>query len=172
MSSPAVSCVRHLIDEYRRFLRSTYRLADPKLREQFEQHISQADVLVKGPYVTLAREFAKHKTLTALLAEKVGHPDLAKFNWPFGADPLFVHQEKALRLVDGAGRNCVIKTGTGSGRRVSAACSSASASAAWFSHSSRPAKPASRMAPAHSLTLKVGTFAGVQRFNSSRTVAK
>ncbi len=80
MSSTAVACVHHLIDEYRSFLRSSYRLADPKLRAQFEQHIGQADVLVKGPYVTLTRDFARGRTLNDLLAQGIGHRGLSRMN--------------------------------------------------------------------------------------------
>ena len=43
--------VRHLIEEYRRFLRTSYRSLDPHLRDQFEAHLAQADVVVRGPYV-------------------------------------------------------------------------------------------------------------------------
>lgn len=32
--------VRHLITEYRRFLRTSYRFLDPRLREQFEAHLA------------------------------------------------------------------------------------------------------------------------------------
>ncbi|WP_018289696.1 hypothetical protein [Verrucomicrobium sp. 3C] len=53
-----IESVRHLTAEYRSFIKSSYRLADPKLREQFEQHVERAEVLIKGPYVTLARDFA------------------------------------------------------------------------------------------------------------------
>jgi len=116
MSSPVVSCVRHLIEEYRRFLRSTYRLADPHLRQQFEQHVDQTDVLVKGPYVTLARDYTMGKTLSELLAGGLGHPDLTRLHWNFGSNPIYEHQERAFRLVEAQERNCVIKTGTGSGK--------------------------------------------------------
>ena len=44
MSFSVVGSVNHLVAEYRSFLLSTYRLADPRLREQFESHIKQADV--------------------------------------------------------------------------------------------------------------------------------
>ncbi len=53
-----VESVRHLTEQYRSFILSSYRLADPKLRAQFEEHVNRADVMVKGPYVTLARDFA------------------------------------------------------------------------------------------------------------------
>jgi len=42
--------VRHLITEYRRFLRTSYRFLDPHLRDQFEAHLAQADVVVRGQY--------------------------------------------------------------------------------------------------------------------------
>jgi hypothetical protein len=41
--------VRHLIEEYRRSLRTSYRFLDPLLRRKFEQHPAQADVVVRGP---------------------------------------------------------------------------------------------------------------------------
>jgi hypothetical protein len=50
--------VRELITEYRRFLRTSYRFLDEKLRSQFEEHLNKTDVIVRGPYVTLARESA------------------------------------------------------------------------------------------------------------------
>ncbi len=75
MNTAAVSCVRHLMEEYRRFLRTTYRLADPHLSHQFEQHVNEADVLIKGPYVTLAQDFAQGKTLEELVTEGISlHP--------------------------------------------------------------------------------------------------
>jgi hypothetical protein len=55
--------VRHLIEEYRRFLRTSYRFLDPHLRRQFEAHLAEADVVVRGPYVTLARDFERARTL-------------------------------------------------------------------------------------------------------------
>ncbi len=63
----APAAVRHLVEEYRRFLRTTYRFLHPKLRSQFKVHLSSADVVVRGPYVTLARDFALGPTLPSLV---------------------------------------------------------------------------------------------------------
>ncbi|MGH7552669.1 MAG: DEAD/DEAH box helicase, partial [Longimicrobiales bacterium] len=104
-----------LAHEYRRFIRSTYRLADPALRAQFEQHVNEADVLIKGPYVTLARDFEVGATLASLVAEGLGPASLARLNWSFRDAPLWSHQERAFRAVQ-AGRNVVVTTGTGSGK--------------------------------------------------------
>lgn len=115
MRFSVVESVRHLIAQYRSFIKSSYRLADPKLRVQFEEHVDHREVLVKGPYVTLARDFAEGQTLSQLLASGCGHPGLSRFNWPFGSSTLYAHQEKTLRAVE-TGRNAIVKTGTGSGK--------------------------------------------------------
>ncbi len=115
MRFSVVESVRHLIAQYRRFIQSSYRLADPKLRAQFEEHVNRAEVLVKGPYVTLARDFALGKPLREVVVAGCGHAQLARLKWAFGQGPLFAHQEAALRSAE-AGRNVIVKTGTGSGK--------------------------------------------------------
>ncbi len=107
--------VRDLIAEYRSFLRTSYRFLDPQLRQQFEAHLERADVVVKGPYVTLARGFAVGPTLEELVRRGKAHPKLPKARWPFGEGPLFAHQEQAFRI-GRAGRSFVITSGTGSGK--------------------------------------------------------
>jgi hypothetical protein len=116
MSFSVVNSVNHLVAEYRRFLLSTYRLADPRLREQFESYIKEGDVLVKGPYVTLANDFAREHTLKQLHEKGIGHKDLQRLNWSFGDSRLFRHQEQSLDRVDQLERNVIVKTGTGSGK--------------------------------------------------------
>jgi ATP-dependent helicase YprA (DUF1998 family)/very-short-patch-repair endonuclease len=111
-----VENVEHVIAEFRRFLRSTYRLADPHLRGQFEEHIDQAGVLVKGPFITLARDFATGAALQDLVDAGIGNKELLKLKWEFGDHPLFKHQENALRRVHVMGRSAIVKTGTGSGK--------------------------------------------------------
>jgi len=117
MAKSILGNVRHVADEYRRFIKSTYRLTDPALRAQFERHVNEADVLVKGPYVTLARDFEVGATLSTLLAEGLGPDSLARLNWSFAHGPLYAHQERAFRALSG-GRNVVVTTGTGSTRSV------------------------------------------------------
>jgi very-short-patch-repair endonuclease len=116
MKFSVVGSVRHLTAQYRQFIRSTYRLADEQLRGQFEHQIENAEALVKGPYVTLARDFEQGETLARLVAQGCGHSDLKKLKWPFGDNPLYRHQEESLCRVTQAGRNIVVKTGTGSGK--------------------------------------------------------
>ncbi|HWP37890.1 MAG TPA: DEAD/DEAH box helicase [Gemmatimonadales bacterium] len=115
MTASAVSCVQHLIEQYRRFLRTSYRFLDDRLRQQFEAHLAQADVVVRGPYVTLSRDFERASTLASLIAAGTAHPDLAKGHWPFGEQALFRHQERAFEA-GRSGRSFVVTTGTGSGK--------------------------------------------------------
>lgn len=115
MAYSAIASVRHLIDEYHSYLRTSYRFYDETLRRQFEQYLAGEEVVVKGPYVTLAREFTRGATLQQLTEADVAHPDLLKANWAFHNDPLFQHQEKAFQL-GRQGRNVLITTGTGSGK--------------------------------------------------------
>ncbi|HNU82115.1 MAG TPA: DEAD/DEAH box helicase [Thermoanaerobaculia bacterium] len=110
--------VRRLIEQYRRFLRTSYRFLDEHLRRQFEEHLAAIDVVVKGPYVTLAREFVPGRTLAGLVAAGEADPELARLRWAFGANPLHRHQERALAL-GRAGESFVVTTGTGSGKTAS-----------------------------------------------------
>ncbi len=66
-------------------------------------------MLVKGPYVTLARDFAEGQRLEQILASGCGHRGLARLNWAFGPAPLYAHQEEALRAAE-AGRNMTLRT--------------------------------------------------------------
>ena len=107
--------VRHLVEEYRRFLRTSYRFLDPLLRRQFEEHLAQAEVVVRGPYVTLARDFERGRTLRDLVEAGEVDRELLQAHWPFGEDPLYRHQERGLEA-GRAGRSFVVTTGTGSGK--------------------------------------------------------
>jgi len=107
--------VRELVAEYRRFLRTSYRFLDEHLRRQFEEHLAKSDVIVRGPFVTLAREFEQGRALAEIASAGGLLPDLLKAKWPFGGERLFRHQELALDA-GRAGRSIVVTTGTGSGK--------------------------------------------------------
>ena len=87
MKSSAVASVHHLIEDYRRFLRTSYRFLDPQLSRQFEQHLAQADVVVKGPYVTFSQDFSLGKTLQELTEAKIIEPEHHIVFWYFAIPP-------------------------------------------------------------------------------------
>lgn len=115
MKFNVIHAVNSLIGEYRRFLKTSYRFLDDSLRRQFEDHLSKTDVIVKGPYVTLTKDFVKGKTIKELVDSGQLERELLKANWPFGEGRLFLHQEQAL-IAGGAGRSFIVTTGTGSGK--------------------------------------------------------
>lgn len=115
MNVNMLQAVHHLIDEYKSFLKTSYRFLDDHLRKQFEEHLAKTEVIIKGPYVTLARDFKLGHTLKEL--ETIGEivPEVLKANWPFGEGRLFYHQEEALRKIKD-GKCTILTTGTGSGK--------------------------------------------------------
>ncbi|MBI4607679.1 MAG: DEAD/DEAH box helicase [Candidatus Rokubacteria bacterium] len=115
MTAPVLTAVRHVVEEYKRFLRTSYRFHDEHLKRQFEEHLQQVDVVVRGPLVTLTRDFRMGQPLRALAEEGVVHRDLLRAHWPFGEDRVYAHQERALRI-GVAGRSFLVTTGTGSGK--------------------------------------------------------
>jgi len=115
VGTSAPGAVRHVVEEYKRFLRTSFRFLDPHLREQFEGHLQQIDVLVRGPYVTLAREFERGGRLSELVREGLLDPRILRARWPFGEAPLYLHQDLAVRA-GAAGRPFLVTTGTGSGK--------------------------------------------------------
>jgi hypothetical protein len=68
MGANIPQAVRDLIVQYRRFLQTSYRFLDPHLRAQFEAHLPGTDVVVRGPFVTLARAEAVLKYLRGIQA--------------------------------------------------------------------------------------------------------
>lgn len=115
MSINIPQAVHDLIGEYRRFLKTSYRFLDDHLRRQFEDHLARTDVIVKGPYVTLAREFTLGRTLRELVADNMLESDTVKARWAFGDGHLYLHQEQALSI-GREGHSFVVTTGTGSGK--------------------------------------------------------
>lgn len=106
---------RELIEQYRRYLQTSYRFDDDSLRQQFEEQLLGQEVVQKGPYVTLSQDFAAGESLPTLVAKGEAESDLLRAHWPFGDRPLHLHQQQAL-AAGRAGRSFVVTTGTGSGK--------------------------------------------------------
>jgi ATP-dependent helicase YprA (DUF1998 family) len=119
MSLNPIQFGKDVIDQYGRYLRTTFRLADPELAGQLREGLAHGpgseDRLAKGPFVFLNRPFAPGPTLEALAAEKgLGlHPALPGLFERVRT--LHRHQELALRESK-AGRHVLLATGTGSGK--------------------------------------------------------
>lgn len=74
MKPSVLAAVRHVVEEYKRFLRTSYRFYDEHLKAQFEAHLQGVDVVVRGPYVTLTRDFQVGRMLRQVADEGVVVP--------------------------------------------------------------------------------------------------
>lgn len=75
MSANIPLAVRELVGQYRRFLRTSCRFLDAGLRRHFEGHLAKTDVVIRGPFVTLAREFVPGCTPAGLVHDSAAEPD-------------------------------------------------------------------------------------------------
>ena len=121
MSLNPVQFGKHVVDQFGRYLRTTFPIADERLAGQvgdaLQHKIAGEPLLYRGPYVYLNRPFESGPALADLIAEpKLGlHPALRGV---FPYRTLHKHQELALRAIQ-ADQHTVIATGTGSGKTES-----------------------------------------------------
>ena len=103
---------------YESYLRTSFFFRDPSLRDSFQTALQKEESLLKGTYPERARSFR-----TGLDAR-----ELAQECFPKSAtsllpalieNPLYMHQERAVRAVHQEQRNIVVATGTASGKTES-----------------------------------------------------
>ncbi len=118
MSLNPIQFGKDVIDQFGRYLLTTFPVADPELAEQLRRGLSfepgSGERLAKGPYIFLNRPFEQGPGIRELI-EEPGldlHPGLEGL-FPF--ETLHAHQERALSAVLAA-RNVILSTGTGSGK--------------------------------------------------------
>lgn len=113
-----------LIDEYRSYVTSFIRIADPRIKSYAETCFSKG-ALWPDPLIQLNPTFKPGKTIDELTAEGILHPLCSEiFRRDKTAAPgsglpllLHVHQEMAIRKAKET-RNYVLTTGTGSGKSL------------------------------------------------------
>jgi ATP-dependent helicase YprA (DUF1998 family) len=117
MTLDALRATRRIGDEYRRYLRATFPLRRPDLREEFAARLEDGFRLQRGPILQAAAPYVRGASVRELVNEGVLHPGLLRLpETVFPVDrPLYRHQEEAVRKAV-TGRNLVIATGTGSGK--------------------------------------------------------
>ena len=103
---------------YENYLRTSFFFKEPALRDSFQSALREEGSLLKGPYPEPARGFKQGPSARALAQQCF--PEQSAGLLPALIDqPLYVHQESAVRAVHLDQRNIVVATGTASGKTES-----------------------------------------------------
>ena len=118
MSLNPIQTGKEVIDQFGRYLLTTFPIAQPELEEQFKNNLQHGlggrRLLAKGPYIYLNRPFEQGPGIEDLIAEKELHLHPAlKGLFPF--ETLHKHQELAIRSIK-KNKHTILTTGTGSGK--------------------------------------------------------
>jgi len=103
---------------YLRYLTTAFHLRNTPMMNEFREQATNFK-FVNGPILQAIPQFQPGKSLDELINEGVLEPLFRKFIFKalayLKSNPLYLHQEKAIRKVVN-GRNVVVTTGTGSGK--------------------------------------------------------
>jgi hypothetical protein len=118
MSLNPIQLGAQVVDQFGRYLMTTFPIADEKMSEQVKKYLRHGvggeRYLVKGPYVYLNQPFEQGPPFEELLNDPdLGlHPAVKKV---FPYEYLHKHQELAVRSIC-SGKHTIMATGTGSGK--------------------------------------------------------
>lgn len=113
-----IETFKKIRQNYLRYLKTTFPIADEELRQQYWDALEGTDVIVKGPILEATPEFEKGMSIRQLVekgALNKRFADLCNEHLPYDR-PLYRHQELAIRKSSGSKRNLIVTTGTGSGK--------------------------------------------------------
>ncbi len=103
---------------YRNYLRTSFFFKEPALRTSFAVALEQEAELLKGPFPEPGRLFARGVSAPELAQEYLGS-ECDGLRPALLDNPLYTHQERAVRMTFGEARNVVVATGTASGKTES-----------------------------------------------------
>ncbi len=118
MSLNPVQFGKDVIDQFGRYLLTTFPVADERLAAQVRDRMrfmpGGDSLLYKGPYVTLNRPFRPGPSVEELVRAGLLH-EVIRSKRVFPYDELHWHQYQTVEAVR-AGQNVILSTGTGSGK--------------------------------------------------------
>ena len=103
---------------YEAYLKTSFFFRDPALRASFQRALREEGTLLKGPIPERSRDF--RRSVSARVLAQEWFPGRSSGIAPALIEKrLYVHQEKAIRLLHADDRNAVVATGTASGKTES-----------------------------------------------------
>ena len=109
---------KRIRQRYENYLKTSFFFKEPALRDSFQSALREEGSLLKGPYPEPARGFKQGLSARALAQQCF--PEQSAGLLPALIDqPLYVHQERAIRAAHLDQRNIVVATGTASGKTES-----------------------------------------------------
>lgn len=115
-----IECVKNIDSAYRRYIKTTFHTNIDSYNEQLAKAIGEYE-LVKGPFIQIAKNYAKGPTVSKLINEGLlsGQFRLLSSDSLRLDMKLYEHQFKAIDNIIRNDRNTVVSTGTGSGKTES-----------------------------------------------------
>ena len=117
-----LQALENLQGAYQLFVETFQAIKNDRIRDWLKDRIHEGNFLWRPPYVTLQRRFIPGTPLQDLIDNGLLHPKTAEV---FRIDPNdphsgpikpYKHQSEAWEILLGKKKNCVITTGTGSGK--------------------------------------------------------
>jgi ATP-dependent helicase YprA (DUF1998 family) len=121
-----IDIVERVKSSYRSYIKTAFPVIDDDLRAQMHARIDEANLLWRGPYLSLQRPYELASLNLAEQQQRLSlHPDLltageyiddrGERHHPFGEWTLYTHQQTAIEQIL-AGKNTIVSSGTGSGK--------------------------------------------------------
>ncbi|MFY9224892.1 MAG: DEAD/DEAH box helicase [Blastocatellia bacterium] len=120
--------VEQVKSTYKSYIKTAFPIIDDELRAQVHAQIDQANLLWRGPYLSLQRPYERSEKNLSELKDFGLHPKLllagsyidekGHQHQPFGEWKLYNHQQEAIKRIL-ANQNTIISSGTGSGKTES-----------------------------------------------------
>ena len=114
MSFNVINASAKITEQYRRYLKTIFDIAQPEYKQLFNEQLESADPFSKGPYLDVTDSFVKGQSVSQLVDNGVLSSEFKRLPDIYDKT-LYLHQQKAIeKTLDG--RNIVVSTGTGSGK--------------------------------------------------------
>lgn len=114
MSFNVINASAKITEQYRRYLKTIFDIAQPEYKQLFNEQLESADPFSKGPYLDVTDSFVKGQSVSQLVDNGVLSSEFKRLPDIYDKT-LYLHQQKAIeKTLDG--KNIVVSTGTGSGK--------------------------------------------------------